>query len=303
MLTYAGAGATRNALTKGMIENFKIPRFSIEVQREIGATLGALDDKIELNRQSNKTLEALARAFFKDWFVDFGPTRAKMEGRETYLVPDHWTLFPDRIDDETGLPEGWREVTLGDVALASGEGVAPESVPPDTPYIGLEHMPRRSIALDSWEGAGKVTSGKSAFRRGDVLFGKLRPYFHKVGIAPLDGICSTDIVVLRPQRPEYAAVLVCCVSSEAFVDYTDKTSDGTKMPRTSWSKMARYPIVLPDHDAFKALQEIVSPLLDQIIANIEESKTLSQTRDLLLPKLMRGEIRLRDAEKMVEEAL
>jgi type I restriction enzyme S subunit len=107
MLAYAGAGATRNALTKAMIENFKIPRFPIEVQREIGKTLGALEQKINLNRQMNATLEAAARAVFEDWFIDFGPTRAKMEGRAAYLSPELWASFPDDIDIGLGLPRGW----------------------------------------------------------------------------------------------------------------------------------------------------------------------------------------------------
>ncbi len=115
---------------------------SLSEQRAIAAVLGALDEKIELNRRMNETLEAMARTIFKDWFVDFGPTRAKQEGRPPYLAPDLWSLFPARLDDE-GKPEGWKAGTLGDVAHQVGESVSPEAVDPITPYIGLEHMPRR----------------------------------------------------------------------------------------------------------------------------------------------------------------
>ncbi len=270
-------------------------------QVAIGATLGALDDKIELNRRINETLEAMARTIFKDWFVDFGPTRAKMEARAPYLVAEIWSLFPDRLDDE-GKPEGWILGTLGDVARQTGEAVKPESLDPSTPYIGLEHMPRKSIALSVWEGAGKVTSGKLAFREGEFLFGKLRPYFHKVGIAPLDGICSTDIVVLNSREQRAAAFVLACISQDEFVAFTDRTSDGTKMPRTSWGRMERYGLCLPSASALEAFNACVEPMLDRIVSNIHESRALAVTRDFLLPKLMSGEVRVKESEKLVGEA-
>lgn len=270
-------------------------------QQAIASVLGALDDKIELNRRMNETLEATARAIFKDWFVDFGPTRAKMEGRAPYLAPDIWSLFPDRLDEE-GKPEGWDFGTLGDVAEQVGESVQPEALDPGTPYVGLEHMPRKSIALSEWEGAGKVTSGKLTFRKGDFLFGKLRPYFHKVGIAPLDGICSTDIVVLNARERKAAAFVLACISQDEFVAFTDRTSDGTKMPRTSWGRMERYRLCLPSESALEAFNACVEPLLDRIMSNIHESRTLAATRDLLLPKLMSGEVRVKDAAEYVGKA-
>ena len=263
-------------------------------QRAIAATLVALDDKIELNRKMNATLESMARALFRDWFVDFGPTRAKMEARAPYLSPDLWSLFPDRLDDE-GTPEGWKAGILGDVATAKNEGVDPSSIHSDTPYIGLEHMPRGSIALNDWEGAGKVSSNKAAFAAGDFLFGKLRPYFHKVGIAPVSGICSTDIVVVRPKSLAWAGFVIACISDDDFVAYTDKTSTGTKMPRTSWTIMAKYPIMLPSSQLAEAFNVTVGSMLENIRANIKESRTLAQTRDLLLPRLMSGDLRVLEA--------
>ena len=282
------------------IGKFKIPNRHLTEQEAIASILGVLDDKIELNRRMNDTLEAMTRAIFKDWFVDFGPTRAKMEGRAPYLAPDLWSLFPDRLDDD-GKPKGWVFGTLGDLARQTGESMKPEALDAGTPYIGLEHMPRKSIALADWEGAGKVTSGKLAFRKGDFLFGKLRPYFHKVGIAPVDGICSTDIVVLNAREQNATAFVLACVSQDEFVAFTDRTSDGTKMPRTSWGRMERYGLCIPGGSALEAFNASVQPMLDRIVANIHESRTLAVTRDFLLPKLMSGEVRVKDAEKHLGE--
>lgn len=301
MLGLAAAGATRNALTKSMIEDFRIPALHIDKQHAISAVLGALDDKIELNRRMNETLEAMARALFKDWFVDFGPTRAKIERRTPYLAPEIWSLFPECLDEHS-KPQRWQKAKLGDIAQQVGVNVSPETLEPDTPYIGLEHMPRRSIALSEWEGAEKVTSGKLAFHKGDFLFGKLRPYFHKVGLAPVDGICSTDIVVLNARESKAAGFILMCISQDEFVAFADRTSDGTKMPRTSWDRMERYDFCLPNGAVLDAFNTCIEPMLERIVSNIHESHTLAATRDLLLPKLMSGEIRVKDAEKIVREA-
>ena len=293
-------GTTVAGISQKALRSVPISVPSFEQQIKIGELLGAIDDKIELNRQTNETLEALARAIFKDWFVDFGPTRAKAEGQEPYLAPELWALFPDALDDED-KPEGWRHGKLADVADSPRRGISPSEVTEETPYIGLEYMPKRSIALTEWEGAGRVISNKSIFKKGEFLFGKLRPYFHKVGIAPLDGICSTDIVIVTPIAPEWSAFTISCLSSDEFVDYTDKTSTGTKMPRSSWQMMGQYEVCLPLEQVACVFQDTLQPMMNRIEANIHESRTLAQTRDLLLPKLMSDEIRLQEAERIVGE--
>jgi type I restriction enzyme S subunit len=139
------------------------------------------------------------------------------------------------------------------------------------------------------------------FRSGEFLFGKLRPYFHKVGVVPVDGICSTDIVVRRAKRETAYGLVLGLISSDEFVAYTNQTSTGTKMPRTSWPLMARYEITLPSEPILEAFNDLLLPWIELIRANIHESLDLAKTRDLLLPKLMSGEIRLREAEKLVEK--
>ena len=274
----------------------------IAEQRSIADMLGTLDDKIELNRRMNDTLEAMARALFESWFVDFEPVRAKIEGRHTGLPKPIAALFPDALDDG-GKPEGWTIGTLAEIANSPRRGVSPSVMAESTPYIGLEHMPRHSIALTKWEGAGKVTSSKSVFKKGEFLFGKLRPYFHKVGIAPLDGICSTDIVVVTPRSSEWAAFALSCLSSDDFVEYTDQTSTGTKMPRTNWKTMSQYEIYFPPTQVVRTFQGLVQPLIDRMNTNIHQSRSLAQIRDLLLPKLMTGEVCVPQAEKAVAAVL
>ena len=214
-------------------------------------------------------------------------------------------LFPDRFQNsELGpLPEGWIVGMLSDIAEAPRRSVKPADVSENTPYIGLEHMPRRSISLSDWGGAGKVSSGKFRFKRGEFLFGKLRPYFHKVGVAAVDGICSTDIVVIKPKYKELAMFILTVISSDSFIEYTNAGSSGTRMPRTSWKVMGAYNLCIPKLDTTQIYQLLARPMIDKIIDNIHQSRTLASLRDTLLPKLISGELRVPDAEKLLEEAL
>ena len=270
-----------------------------EQQRAIARIFGTLDDKIELNRRMNETLEAVARALFKDWFVDFGPVRAKAEGRGPVLPQSLADLFPARlVHSELGeIPEGWEMGTLDDVAEHRRRSVRSSQIDPETPYIALEHMPKRCIALSKWTTSERVESNKFHFKQGDILFGKLRPYFHKVGVAPTDGICSTDIVVIRPKQRMSFGFALGHVSSLEFVNYTDAGSMGTRMPRTNWNEMARYRIVLPPASIAKSFDTLIRSLVDRIIANIHESRTLASERDALLPKLASGELSVWGAAK------
>ena len=290
-------GLNRNHLHQ---EEVSIPA-DIPEQRAIAQILGTFDDKIELNRRMNGTLQEMVQALFRSWFVDFDPVRAKMEGEDTRLPHDVASLFPDRlVDSDIGKkPEGWDVASLGDVASLRRMGTDPASVASDTPYIGLAHMPRGSIALTDWGEDGRVSSRKSAFEAGDILFGKLRPYFHKVGMAPVDGLCSTDIVVLGARKSKWSAFVLACVSSSAFVAHTSQMATGTKMPRTSWQAMSRYELCRPTDSIVCQFQRIVWPMLRRIVGNIHESRTLAALCHILLPQLISGELRVHAAEKLL----
>ncbi len=291
-------GLNRNHLHQARVT---VPSDPAE-QRAIAHILGTLDNKIEINRRMNETLEAMARALFKSWFVDFDPVRAKAEGKDPSLPQPLADLFPDSFEDsELGeIPKGWRVGSLGDVAEHPRRSIQPSGIKPTTPYIALEHMPKRCIALAEWDAADGLESNKFEFKTGEILFGKLRPYFHKVGVAPLDGVCSTDIVVLTPRTQEWFGFVLGHVSSDAFVEHTNAGSTGTKMPRTSWGDMARYAVVIPPENVAKAFTSQIRDSVNHIIASIHASRTLAALRDTLLPKLVSGELRMKDADHFAE---
>ena len=281
-----GTGSTVSNLRIPVLEALQIPMRSLKEQRAIAHILGTLDDRIEINRRMNETLETMARSLFNSWFVNLdGVPAENMQESELGLIP-----------------KGWRIGRFGDVAENPRRSVKPEEIEGATPYIALEHMPKRCVALATWGVADGLESHKYKFKRGEILFGKLRPYFHKVGIAPIDGVCSTDIVVIAPKSPAWFSYLLAHSSSDEFVEFTNAGSTGTKMPRTSWPEMSRYAVALPPEAIAVAFDQKIRPMADKIISNIHESKALAQLRDTLLPKLISGEVRIRDAERLAETA-
>lgn len=294
-------GINRNHLHAARV---RVP--GLAEQQTIASVLGSLDDKIELNRRMNETLEEMARALFKSWFLGFDPVRAKMEGRQPAGMDDETAaLFPDSFEGSPlgEIPKGWRAGYLGDIADNLRRGVDPAAISRSTPYIGLDHMPRKSIALSEWGEAGEVGSNKSLFRQGEILFGKLRPYFHKIGVATIDGVCSTDILVVVPRVPLWYGLALSHLSSVELVNHADATSTGTRMPRAKWADLARFEIVVPSEDVAKALTAQIQPLVVAIRSNIHQSRTLAAIRDMLLPKLLSGEVRVREAEGIVEKTV
>ncbi len=284
--------STRASLNNEMLARLWIPLPDLETQQSIGGVLKALDDKIELNRRINTTLEEMARALFKSWFVDFDPIHAKAEGRPTGLPPETDALFPDGFQDsEIGeIPNGWKSGTYADIAFQRRQTISPTEFTESDRYIGLEHMPRRSLALYDSGISGDVVSQKLRFTEGDVLFGKLRPYFHKVSVAPYDGICSTDILAINAIRPADYAQVVMTAADARMIEYVTARSDGTKMPRTRWEDVARFPVPIVPHGVATVFSEVCQVMFDRIQDNVKENEVLTVLRDTLLPKLLTGQI-------------
>jgi type I restriction enzyme, S subunit len=278
-------------------------RIALPSSREqiaVGKILSLLDDKIELNRRMAETLEAMARALFRSWFVDFEPVHARLESRSPGLPDDLAALFPDSFG-AGGLPANWAGAA-DDIAELIRVSVQPRDVEPTTPYVGLEHSERGSLTLYRHGFASNVDSLKHKFRTGDLLFGKLRPYFNKVAIAPFNGVCSSDIFVFRARHEVPVSLLYLSFSEPAFVATASNASSGTRMPRADWKYMRRLPVVMPSPPLAAAFEQVVRPLLDRMISSARECSTLASLRDTLLPKLISGELRITDAETRVAAA-
>lgn len=180
------------------------------------------------------------------------------------------------IDARLRTRNEWQAKTFGDCATLIRESVSPSDFG-DTPYIGLEHIGENTLSLVGQGIASDVTSTKSRFRSGDILFGKLRCYFRKVVRAPFDGVCSTDIWVVRAKEGVDQGFLYYCMASQSFVDFADSGSEGTRMPRAQWEWVSRYKIDLPSLAEQRRIAHILCTLDNKIELNRQMNETLEAT--------------------------
>lgn len=266
-------GTTMLNLSAKIVKALPLVFPALPAQRAIADILSAYDDLIENNRQRMALLEDAARQLYREWFV-----RLRFPGHEhTRIVK--------------GVPDGWEQKNLDDLCAEIRESVDPSDIDAITPYIGLEHMPRRSISLSEWGASEEITSSKHRFRAGEIIFGKIRPYFHKVGVAFVDGVSSSDAIVIRPIAPVFRDLVLMTVSSDWFVAVTAQgMKEGAKMPRADWKQMKQFAVPLPPPGVLDAFNAVVSPIVEQLRMLTFTNHRLRATRDLLLPRLMSGEI-------------
>ena len=296
----------RQRVSHHSIADFEFPYIEPEDRIAIGKILRSLDDRIEHNRNLAANLEAIAQRLFKSWFVDFDPVRAKAVCEEPAgLADDIAALFPDRfVDSELGdTPEGWKVGKISDFSTNVRIGCTPSQFSSEDFYVGLEHFDRHCLTLWNGGSGDDATSNKSRFSKSDLLFGKLRPYFHKVAIAPTDGICSTDILVIRSTDSAYREFMYLSLFQDAVIQYVSDASGGTRMPRTNWETLAGYACVIPSRPVALAFGEIVAPMIETMMQFVSENAVLTKIRDLLLPRLISGKLRVADAESLIEEAI
>lgn len=244
----------------------------ISQQKRIASILSAYDDLIENNRRQIKLLEEAAQRLYREWFVEL-----RFPGHEGVKVVD-------------GVPEGWKKGTFDDICIVKKDALTPDKISPGMPYIGLEHIPRNDFCLADWGMSEEVNSNKFRFNAGDILFGKIRPYFHKVGFTICNGICSTDSIVMNA-NDEYYCLLLMTASSDEFVDYTYQTcKEGAKMPRADWNTMKMYPVLIPDSVLLRRFNKQISAIKDKCTVLALQNRQLTEARDRLLPKLMSVEM-------------
>jgi type I restriction enzyme S subunit len=279
-ITQMHVGSLIPHFKKGDFDKLLLPVPRRADQEFIGDTYFNLSAKIELNRRRNQTLEAMARALFKDWFVDFGPVRAKMEGREPYLPADLWQRFPDRLDDD-GKPEGWETKRVSDyLSLAYGK-----SLPAAKRHTGGVPV----------YGSGGITGFHSEAlvneptvivgRKGTVgsLYWENRPCF------PID-----TVFFVQPEAP-----LSFCYYLLESLPLQDMNTDAA-VPGLNRENVYRLEVTAPSTVLIAYFAETISRFRETIAEVSRESETLAQIRDTLLPRLISGELRVSDAERFMD---
>ena len=294
------AGSGVPTLNRNHIHPLPVRVPPVAEQRAIAHILGTLDDKIELNRRMNATLEAMARALFRSWFVDFDPVRAKMEGRDTGLPKEIADLFPDRLVNSAlgDIPAGWRTGTLADVARLNPESWGSHNRPDRILYVDLATTKWgyiNEIQMYSWPDA--PSRGRRVLRRGDTIVGTVRPGNGSFALIDRDDLTgSTGFAVLRPTDPIEREIVWCAATSADALDRLAHLADGGAYPAVSPKAVLDIAVVLPDERVRLAFSSVAAPLLNRLKANQREARILGTLRDALLPKLVSGDLRVNGLE-------
>jgi len=298
-------------ISGGQIREFEFYRPPIPVQQGIAYVLGTLDDKIELNRRMNRTLEKMAAAIFKSWFIDFDPVQAKAEGRDPNLPAEIADLFPDAFEDSDlgPIPKGWDVKPLTDaIAINPKRTLSKGSL---APYLEMSNMPTRGPSPDSWR-VREITSG-TKFINGDTLLARITPCLENGKTAFVDflhdgevGWGSTEYIVLRPDigiPPVFAYLLARTPTFRTFAIRQMTGSSGRQ--RVPPGSLSKFPIALPETDSpvYRAFGEEILPLFDRINLAVRQNRRLAGLRDSLLPRLLSGEIEPPEAEAIANEVV
>lgn len=272
-------------------------------QRAIAHVLGTLDDKIDLNRRMNETLEAMARALFKSWFIDFDTVRAKMEGRDPGLPRPLAALFPARlVDSELGkIPEGWKAGTLGEVAFLNSESWKPSRPPEAIRYVDLTSTKWGYIEhIEPYTWNDAPSRARRVLRKGDTIVSTVRPGNGSFALIDEEGLTgSTGFAVLRPNEATDRELVWCAATSSDNIDRLSLLADGGAYPAVPPGDVLSTPVAVAQPEVREAFSRLSDSLFDRIEEGKRESGNLAALRDALLPKLISGDLRLRNAESMV----
>lgn len=258
-------GSTVPHLRLPVVRDFYVSLPELPVQKAIADVLGALDDKIAINVKLASTADEWVRA--------------------------EYDILAGQCDKQRSIAE---------IVLHSRNAANPESFDVHVPYVGLEHIPRRSMWLAEHGTSDEVSSNKSRFNSGDILFGKLRPYFHKIVSAPKAGICSTDVLVLTPVDKALSGFALASLTHDSVVQAVTAASEGTRMPRTSWKDLSTIDLPWPGQETAEAFSTKVSSVREYVVGLLAENQTLAATRDALLPQLLSGKLCVKDAKTLIE---
>ncbi|MCK6554943.1 restriction endonuclease subunit S [Candidatus Binatia bacterium] len=314
------AGHGTGVLPTDRIQSLEIPVPSLEEQHAVAAIVGALDAKIELNRKMNATLEAMARALFKSWFVDFDPVRAKAEGRApSGMDAETAKLFPSEfVDSELGpIPKGWRATTLGTEVERCGGAVqtgpfgsqlhasdyVPEGVPVVMPKdIGGRRVSTASIARVPEHDALRLS--RHRLQPGDVVYSRRGDVERHalIGARETGWLCGTGCLLVRlgPNWPSpmFASFALDRPETRAWIS---QHAIGATMPNLNTGILSAVPLVMPSDDVLRAFAAAVDPLQALVVIRDAETGLLAKTRDELLPRLLSGELPVDARERAVEE--
>lgn len=322
-----GTGTTVKGIKQSELREVLLTFPEFVEQKSIAHILGSLDDRIELNRRMNETLESMAQALFKSWFVDFDPVidnalasgkeipaelservavRAALGDKRQPLPSEIRTLFPDEFTDSTELgwiPKGWEVVSYSKYAALNQASWTKKNTPENVQYVDLSNTKDGKINLVvPYAFADAPSRARRILKKHDTIIGTVRPgnrsfaYIHKEGLTG-----STGFAVMTPKEKRCRSFVYLGLTQDKVIENFAHLADGAAYPAIRPEVVANFESVFPTADLIKSFDSCVYPWIEQMGKHEEQAGTLAQLRDTLLPKLLSGEVRIHEAEKMVEE--
>ncbi len=305
-----GAGSSQPTISLANICALKVPAPPLSEQKVIANILGALDDKIELNRRTNATLEAMARALFQSWFVGFDPVRAKLDGRPpANLDPATAALFPEHLEDSLlgHIPKGWTAQRLPDAIDVNPRRTLKSGT--IAPYLDMKNLPTQGHSAE--EVIDREFSSGTKFQNGDTLLARITPCLENGKTGYVDfledgqvGWGSTEYIILSPKPPLPPQFGYLLARSDALRTHAIQNMTGTSgRQRVPSECFNTFWLAVPTPEIARRFDELTSPLIAKIKANSIQSRTLAILRDTLLPKLLSAELSVDHAFATTEEKL
>lgn len=265
-------GATVDRIPLVSFPDFLVELPDLPTQRRIASILSAYDDLIENNRRQIKLLEEAAQRLYREWFVEL-----RFPGHESVKVVD-------------GVPEGWMKGTLNTIAEFTGKKANKAERERYKCYLPIDCLPKKSLAYINHDNISNAESSLLSFAKYDIIFGAMRPYFHKVVIAQEEGLTRSTCFVINSRSKEYWSYVCMLLFSEEAIDYATHVSVGTTMPYVRWKDFERMPVLIPSQKVAAHFHEMLLPIIQKISCIAKHIALLSEARDRLLPKLMSGEM-------------
>lgn len=267
---------------------FKVP--SKRYQDKLAAVLANLDKKIELNIRINAELEAMAKTLYDFWFVQFDFPDAN---GKPYKTSGGKMVYNSTLKRE--IPVGWSNLSIKHLLSNSSASINSSQVLPNTPYTPIDSLPMKKMSFGEYAPAHEANTSLIRYNQGEILIGAMRVYFHRVCIAPFNGITRSTAIVLKPKEPKYLPYLYQVCNEERAISYATMVSVGTQQPYVNWeNSLENYEIPFPvGSDLIEKYSSRMQSVVDSVVKRYIENRELSQLRDWLLPMLMNGQVTVR----------
>ncbi|EOD9110381.1 restriction endonuclease subunit S [Vibrio parahaemolyticus] len=298
-------GSVISNLTQATLSKIPVELPNKETQDYVANIFDELDRKRELGAATNQTLEQLAQAIFKSWFVDFDPVKAKMNGEQPEgMDAATASLFPEKLDSETGIPVGWSQGIIADIAKLNAKSWTKKNQPEQVHYVDLANTKNGVIeTVTTYDFDEAPSRARRVLNSGDTIVGTVRPgnrSFAFIGETeqPLTG--STGFAVLSPKEEFWTSFVYLATTNDDAIDEYARLADGGAYPAIKPVVVADTPCVIPTTDIAQKFWQLTGAMLKKAHQNRLENEELAKLRDTLLPKLLSGEIELGETEEMAE---